>query len=488
MSIKNTLRRILYENFELTEDELFEQAVDQELDSAINDATGSELVPSEEEIPQDKSPDEQLDDLVPELSSSLKEKSGNEEQDIGKVKIFIPIYKSKIVGDEDTAPIPVNQVIRHMKKHFDLDSELQAKVEKIFRTMAGEEIEEPAPNPLVEEANKYLECITPMLALSFRPAGGMESPEFSTRTKDLTSSYIDRVNGKNIEINAALNEMKALFDLDDDMSLKLESIFKIASGSLDESSLAFIKENLGGTTSDAADDTMVEPAGDPMASMDAEVTEPETGNESPMSTDEPIAQEPPPESTIEPVESQGTFSIVEENNSPGFYGEYKNIFETIDEISDQINVKNGLKEQQDDGYDFTYIRETLARAATVAMKHGAAKYPKEPVLEQIMDTLHEEFNLDQELNESVSNAIRQSYEIGNNYNEEFLKNSDLYDECKSVDMTVSLNEIIDLFAETPDDEEVLELSEDDDTMEKEIPQKEEINYNSFFGRKIQDNF
>lgn len=490
MSIKGKLHRILSESVELTEDELFEQAIDNELDSAFNNVVDDEPIqPEDSEL--EKTPEEQLDDLVPELAAVFIDKTGNDEKDTGKIKVFLQIYKSKIMGDEETPPIPVDQVIRHMKKHFNLDAELQAKVEKIFRQMAGDEIEEPAPNPLVEEAKKYLECIAPTLALSFRPAGGIESPEFIDRTKDLTSRYIDRVNGQNVEINAALNEMRALFDLDEEMSRKVESIFKVAKGSLDESSLAFIKENIGGTVDDGASDTMVEPAGDPMADINADVTEPETGNDQPMSTETPSVAEDPPESTVQPTENDGKSVAFDEDVSakPGFYSEYKTIFETFESLADQINVSGALKEQENDGFDYTHILETLNKAGTVAMKHGATKYPKETVLEQIMAALHEDFEMDQELNESISNAIRHAYEIGNNYNEEYLRNSDLYNECKAVDVTVSMNEIVDLFADTPDEEEIIDINDNDDTIEKEENSlNEEINFNSLYNRKIQENF
>ena len=150
MSIRGKLQRILYENVELTEDELFEQAVQQELDAAVGDAIGDELTPAIDQVP-DKTPEEKMDEILPQLVGAF-EHASDPDKDNGKVKIMMTIYK-----DKAESGVPIDNIIRNMSKHFNMDAKLQGKVEDVFRSFTGEEVEEPAPNQLVEEAKKYLE-------------------------------------------------------------------------------------------------------------------------------------------------------------------------------------------------------------------------------------------------------------------------------------------------------------------------------------------
>jgi len=440
--IRNKLQAILNEQYELSEEERYSLAIQRELDEEIETTLGQKLdYKDEEEQVIEKNPEEQLEDLVPELSQVFKGGEGKEAE--GKVNVLLTVYKNKIIDG-----IPVEQVIHNMSRHFNMDAELQGKIETLFKELTPDKKE----SELVLQADEYMESLVPDLVVAFKPSSGLDDQIYRDRVKDHAMKYIRRVNGENVEINATLNEMKALFELDENLEKKVGSIFKVAKGQLDEDTLSFLKEfiggyNIGGVANQQA-----------FTSPRAERRYPEPESEE----EQDIVPEKEP-------------SNVDEIENPTFYSEYNNLSENISKLADEIALD--LSGDSTEAYSDMQFKETLSKAATVAMKYGSQKQDKEGIVEHIIKLLEKEIKIEDNLYESLKNNLRQAYEIGESYSDEFTKHSEIYDEYKNVDVTISLKEIVDMFgSEDIEDDEIIEPeynSEDSSDEEKEEDDDEE---------------
>lgn len=441
MPFNYKLRKLLNENAELNEKELYNQAIQQELEEEFNQLISDN---QESEENQEMTPEEKLDNL-----SSKLEEFAKDEEIKNSIPLIMELIKNKVQND-----IPVEQIISFLKSKFNLNPEIQGEIESVLKELST--VNTTPESPLIVQAQELAECITPQIAIAFKPAAGIESDEFTNRAREHVNKYIRRVNGENVEIDQALTEMKALFDLDEDLENKMRSTFKVAKGVLDEETLSSLKEAFGGTVSSPGYvETLPEPASNP---------------------EQPLAEE-----SKEPDKNENT-------SDPSFYSEYRNVFEDLEHVSESIIENHALKEEVRDGFDYNHILETISRAATIAMRAGAENYNKEPTLEKINEILNEDIDMDDEnINSSLSNSLRQAYDIGNNYSEDFLRNEELYKECRSVDMTISLNEIINMFendVEEPVTEESLENEDYDGIMEESDEDRIINSFNEFYNKRI----
>lgn len=485
MAINEKLRQILNEGLELTEEERFTQAIREELESEF-DAMGTETSPDglSDDVTDvnpgaELTPEEKLEELIPLLQSVA-----HDEQAKMQTPIIIQMIKEKAKNH------PAEHIVSFLSKKFDLGN--APEVENVVRELAEFNTTSEKTNTVVEQALALAECMMPQIAMVFKPAGGMEGDQYVDRSREHVDRYVRRVNGEDVEINQALREMRALFDLDEEQEKYFENVFKVSKGILDEESLACLQENIGGTTSDGAtDDTAVEPLteeGDgtgelPDPSME-DMSTPVTSEENIANAAAEQASQTPEASIADQPES-----VAMEESTPTFYTEYRSLFENLEPLAEAI-VTNGtgvFTEGSD--FDYTHVLETLSRACTVVMKNGANGYGKEPILEKVMGILNEDFSFNEELVQTVNNSLRHAYEIGENYKADLNKSVDLYDECRSVDMTISLNEIVNMFAEDNNYEDELDFTTPDDTIMDEEEEARVVEaFNDLYNRRINEAF
>jgi len=425
MSIKNTLREILNEGIDISTDDQYLHAIQEELNKDFD----SFVTPTAPDTQDMVTPEQKLEALTPELEKVVKDEYKHTPTSI---LINLIIEKSK---DQ-----PAETIIRFIKTKYNIDAQLQGKLENILRELSPQN--STPVNSVSQQAQELAECVISQIALVFKPAGGMENSKFVDRSREHVNKYISRVNGNKVEINQALKEMKSLFALNEELEQHMENVFKVAKGVLDENTLKFIKENIGGTTS-VNSDTMVVPA------------------EKPLMQEEQSDITPTPE--------------IENELQPSFYTEYRNLYESISSIAESIIAAGCIKEETSDSNDFNFIVETLSKAATIAMKRGTTGFGKDEITDMIMKILHEEYSLNEETTNSLSNTMRHAYEIGQNYKEDFTKNNDLYDGCQGIDMSISMNEILDMFAEEDvNDVDIIEIDDIIPIEEIENPQLDNI--------------
>lgn len=487
MAINEKLRQILNEGLELTEEERFTQAIREELESEF-DAMGTETSPdglsdaaTDVDPGAELTPEEKLEELIPLLQSVARD-----EQAKMQTPIIIQMVKEKAKNH------PAEHIVSFLSKKFDLEN--APEVENVVRELAEFNTTSEKTNTVVEQALALAECMMPQIAMVFKPAGGMEGDQYVDRSREHVDRYVRRVNGENVEINQALREMRALFDLDEEQEKYFENVFKVSKGILDEESLACLRENIGGTTSDGAmDDTVVEPLNEEGEDASTgKLDDPEMGDMSaPVASDKGIAAaaveagSQTPEASIADEPDTG----VMEESTPTFYTEYRSLFENLEPLAEAI-VTNGTGVfTEGNDFDYTHVLETLSRACTVVMKNGANGYGKEPILEKVLGILNEDFSFNEELTQNVNNSLRHAYEIGENYKSDLNKSVDLYDECRSVDMTISLNEIVNMFAEDENGEDELDFTESDDTIMDEEEEARVIEaFNDLYNRRIDEAF
>lgn len=383
MSIRNKLQSILNESYDVVteeESERFNSAVVREFEDDV-----SNIVPETDPAPSDSS------DVASELAAVLKTENP-------EATANVAIATLKGIGGES-----VDSFITYLRQHADITPDLEAKL----RSVVNED--EPAEvSALEEQMGAVVDNMTPSLVIAFKPSCGVDVPEYHERVKDHTMRYIQRVNGGDVEINQAINEMRALFNMDDDLTKKVESVMRMSQGVLDEETLGLIKE----VETNLAE---VEVVGDELELHETEVE------------------------TLD--------------NTSLFMERWNELCEKL-RNSDFVSKMAGcLKEDADEPDVLSYVGNGFDKALKVALKYGVNESDK-GVLSELVDIIREEFNMDEDTAYTVSTYFEEAYQLGFDNKEESYSALEENEHINEVDMTVSRGDMTNAFADDTTEEKV----------------------------------
>jgi hypothetical protein len=161
-----------------------------------------------------KSLHEGLVSCIPELVSKWKNKLGDEKDSVIINKV-LGAYTDKL--KEGCA---VNDVMQNMITLFNFTPEDVLKYNNIWDDVNTNIQSSYTSNP------QYDSVVTKLLGV-YKPAQGINACSiYKDRIQKQTNNYIRRVNGENVQIDQLIREMKALYNINEELESELKSFFE----------------------------------------------------------------------------------------------------------------------------------------------------------------------------------------------------------------------------------------------------------------------
>jgi hypothetical protein len=437
MNIRQTLHNLFnedspeakpmqYANPQDPEEQRFIRAIQQELDEELEQALADDLpsVPSQD----DMSPEERLDNIMPDIADAYMEKS-SEESDLGKARFMATFYLEKAKSG-----LPVESILHNMEKHFFLDAALRGKIESILHD-AQEVDEDPTskdePEKMLEKAHQYLEMMMPDIVVAYKPAYGQTSEEYAERARNHFLSYIQRVNGCDVDIDRMMLETKALFNMCPKTEKKIMNVYKMASGLIDDDARQFMTE-----MDEAGKD--VEEVDEPKKSFYA------TGDWENFSRH---LKTPKKLACCINEEEDGEYCMM-------LTGKWNDLYNKLVNTDTIECLACGLHEDAYDMDPHQNIFEGLHKAVTMALKQGV-ECNKPEVVKSLMKIMEETMELDEDSYSLLETTLEEAYALGEKYGHDILRIAE-QGPAGSVDMTITREDALQAFSDIPEEEQVIE--------------------------------